>query len=110
MALILGACSAKSDEKSAAQAPAEQLIVWADADPDGGEAPLTVELSCDPLEEIDGAEYVWDPGDGSGEVEGQKVTHTYQRPGVYKARVTVTDARENRGEDDVRIDVELKQD
>jgi hypothetical protein len=35
------------------------------------------------------------------------VKHTYQRPGLYKARVSVTDEHGNRGEDEVQIDVEL---
>lgn len=106
-ALALAACGPKKPEVPPALNPIEQLIVWGDAEPEDGEAPLEVELFCDPLEDIDGPEFVWDPGDGSDKIEGQRVKHTYQRPGTYKARVTVTDAHGNRGEDEVMIDVEL---
>ena len=106
MALILGACSAKSDEKSAAQAPAEQLIVWADAEPDGGDAPLTVTFRCDPLGETGITSYEWDFGDGSPKVKEASPSHTYQKPGSYTARLVVGDAKGGKGEDDMVIDVE----
>jgi hypothetical protein len=105
--LALAGCTSRKAEIPSAQNPVEQLIVWGDAEPDSGEAPLEVELFVDPLEDIDSPEYSWDPGDGSDKVAGQKVKHTYARPGTYKARVTVTDADGNRGEDEVLIDVEV---
>lgn len=106
VAVAAAGCSSRAKDQGQALDPIEQIIVLADADPDIGEAPLTVELFCDPLEEIEEPRYSWDPGDGSDRLSGQRVQHTYRRPGVYQARVVVTDAQGNRGEDEIRIDVE----
>ncbi len=36
--------------------------------------------------------YVWDPGDGSGSLEGREVTHIYTAPGEYPAKVTASNS------------------
>jgi PKD repeat protein len=84
------------------------LTVAATAEPDRGEAPLTVDFSAEVYEgdEAREAKFEWDFGDGSSRARGAKVTHTYTKPGSYKARVLATDAYERRGEDEVIIDVE----
>lgn len=105
---FLGCAASQPDAEPTAD-PVEVLIVWADAEPDEGEAPLAVELFCDPLEVIEEPQYVWDPGDGSDRLEGQRVTHTYRRPGTYKARVVVRDNVGNVGDDEVSIDVDPSQ-
>jgi len=91
-----------------ADAPAKKadLIIWADADPDTGEAPLTVKFSADPLEEIQNPTYTWNFGDGSPEVAGGEATHTYTKPGTYTATLTARDSTGNSGTDQTQIDVE----
>ena len=110
---LAGCAAGNGDGKPAVslpedQAAIEQLIVWADAEPDVGEAPLAVELYCDPLEDIAEPRYSWDPGDGSDSLDGQRVEHTYARPGLYKARVRVRDRYGNIGDDTVEVEVEPK--
>ena len=83
-----------------------RLIVWADAEPDGGDAPLTVTFRCDPLGETGITSYEWDFGDGSPKVKEASPSHTYQKPGSYTARLVVGDAKGGKGEDDMVIDVE----
>lgn len=107
LACATSACAAWRTDPAAKAAPLEELIVWAEADPDEGQAPLSVELFCEPLEDIDQPQYSWDPGDGSDRLEGQQVKHTYRRPGTFKARVAVRDKAGNLGEDEVQIDVEI---
>lgn len=87
-------------------APDEELAVWADADPDLGEAPLAVQLSADPLEEIEQASYTWDFGDGSAPSGEQNPKHVYAKAGQYTARLTVKDAAGRIGTDEAQIDVE----
>jgi OOP family OmpA-OmpF porin len=62
------------------------------ATPPAGEPPLPVRLSAQGSTDEDGkiVSYVWDFGDGT-RGEGAQTSHTYQRPGRYAARVTVTD-------------------
>jgi hypothetical protein len=89
-----------------AQEAVQKLLVWADSDPDTGDAPLAVEFTCDPLEDIDTPKYSWDFGDGSPPSSEQNPKHTYQRPGDYVARVRVTDKDGNIGEDETQISVD----
>jgi hypothetical protein len=86
----------------------EQLLIWADGEPDDGAPPLAVTFTVDPLEDIDSPEYTWEFGDGSDTVEGAEVQHTYQRAGIFKARVRVRDANGNVGDDTVQIHVEAE--
>lgn len=79
------------------------LVIWAEADPDEGEAPLATLLTADPLEDIEGAQYSWDFGDGSPASTEQNPKHTYARPGEYTARVRVTDKDGNLGIDEVAV-------
>lgn len=63
------------------------------ADVSFGDSPLTVNfdgsLSSDP--DNDDLFYSWDFGDGYPPQAGLTVTHTYQNPGIYQARLTVND-------------------
>ncbi len=63
----------------------------ATATPASGEPPLRVDLmaqASDPDGRV--VSYAWDFGDGN-RGEGAQTSHTYERPGRYAARVTVTD-------------------
>lgn len=84
----------------------DDLIVWADAEPDSGPAPLTVKLSADPLGGMQNPVYTWEFGDGSPQAKGAEVTHTYTRPGSFTVLLTVTDDTGNSGTDKTQIDVE----
>ncbi len=37
--------------------------------------------------------YTWDFGDGTANVQGSRASHTYKKPGTYKATLSVNDAR-----------------
>lgn len=86
----------------------KKIILDSSADPDGGPAPLTVHFSAKPYddEEAVKAKYVWNFGDGSKAVREQNPTHTYKKPGEYKASVKVTNAAGQAGTDDFTITVE----
>lgn len=84
------------------------LTVAAAAEPDRGDAPLTVDFAAE-VYEGDAArdpEFVWDFGDGSRRVRGERTRHIYRKPGRYVARVQVSDRFGRRGEDEVEIFVE----
>lgn len=77
----------------------------ASATPTEGEAPLAVELRAvgnDPDGQV--VSYAWDLGDGSS-ATGSTVRHTYQTPGTYTARVTVTDDQGATGSGSARVRV-----
>ena len=83
------------------------LQIWCEAEPDEGPAPLTVTFSCEPLTgKAEVSRYVWDFGDDSDKVEGNKVTHTFDKPGRYTARAVGHGTEGQRDEDLVTIDVE----
>lgn len=74
------------------------FTVKASADPADGPAPLAVQFSGEVLPENKspaGYNFAWEFGDGSTS-EQQDPSHTYQQPGNYKARLTVTDTCGNR--------------
>ncbi|MGH3005210.1 MAG: ThuA domain-containing protein [Gaiellaceae bacterium] len=79
--------------------------VTASADPTQGTAPLAVEFSAEATDpEGQAVTYEWDFGDGQTG-SGQNVTHTYQNPGTYTAKVTATDEGGASGTDTVEIKV-----
>ena len=74
---------AASTMPAAAQSP----VVTASATPTFGQAPLRVTLAA----AGDATAYRWELGDGTI-AEGAVVEHTYERAGIYHARVTATSA------------------
>jgi PKD repeat protein len=83
-----------------------ELDVIAEADPDEGAPPLTVKLTAS-VEEEEGAPFTfkWDFGDGQTSTE-QNPEHTYTKVGEYTATLTVTNAKGNKGSDEIDIFVE----
>jgi PKD repeat protein len=81
-------------------------VAVASADPDNGNAPLTVQFSSDGSYDPDGAivAFAWDFGDGSSSSEANPV-HTYADAGSYDAVLTITDEDGNTGTATVTIDV-----
>jgi sugar lactone lactonase YvrE len=63
------------------------------ARPDRGRAPLQVTFDASDSSDRGGTvtSYRWDFGDG-GSGSGRVVTHTFERPGSFRVRLTVTDA------------------
>jgi PKD repeat protein len=96
-------------DPAAAEDPYEDsLVLLAEGEPDAGPAPLTVQFVVESLvvDEISGARYTWDFGDGSAKSTEAGPTHTYEKPGDYTATVGVVDANGERGWDEVDIIVE----
>ena len=65
------------------------------ATPTSGEAPLTVSFDASGSSDPDGtiAQYQWDfDNDGTPDATGVKAIHTYTKPGIYTAVLTVTDS------------------
>lgn len=65
------------------------FVLYLDAEPDEGGAPLEVAF----VAETDGgrgdASYTWNFGDGNTQDGGHLATHTYEEPGEYEATLTV---------------------
>jgi len=83
------------------------LIVWVSGEPDSGPVPLAVTFSAESLEEVfDNPSYEWDFGDGSPISKEAAPVHTYEKPGQYTARVTVTQVDGRSGQDETWVEVE----
>ena len=100
---LLGGIEITAGAASSAECNHQGPSVQAAADPQTGNAPLTVSLTSsgsDP--EGQTLVYSWDFGDG-GRAFGSSATHTYQQPGTYMAKVTVTDPDGSTGTAEVEI-------
>lgn len=86
----------------------DSLVLLADGEPDSGVAPLDVQFEVESLvvDEIGGAKYTWDFGDGSPKSNEASPKHTYQKPGEYTATIGIVDASGERGWDEVDIFVD----
>jgi glucose/arabinose dehydrogenase/PKD repeat protein len=82
-------------------------VARASATPTSGPAPLTVQFRGSDSSDSDGDEltYEWDFGDGSAHSSEPDPEHTYQDPGVYTARLRVTDPQGEAATESVRIQV-----
>jgi PKD repeat protein len=81
------------------------LMVWAEADPDEGEPPLTVQLTADISGGVGERTVKWDFGDGSPPSNEVNPKHTYEKPGTYRASVEVADSSGDSDSDYVDIEV-----
>ncbi len=81
-------------------------VAVASADPTSGQAPLSVNFSSAGSTDPDGTivAYAWNLGDGGSSSEANP-SHTYQTPGAYNARLTVTDDQGGTDSDQVTITV-----
>jgi PKD repeat protein len=81
------------------------LLAWAEGDPEDGKAPLAVEFKAD----IEGGKpplkYTWKFGDGSADSSEVNPKHTYERPGKYRADLSVSDSGGDSDSDYVEITV-----
>jgi PKD repeat protein len=83
-----------------------ELDVIAEAEPDEGAPPLKVQFTASVEEETGGPfSFAWDFGDGQKSTE-QNPVHTYEKVGEYTAALEVTNAKGNKGSDEIDIFVE----
>ena len=83
-----------------------ELDVIAEAEPDEGAPPLKVQFTGSVEEETGGPfTFQWDFGDGQKSTE-QNPGHTYEKVGEYTATLTVTNAKGQKGTDEIDIFVE----
>jgi len=85
---------------------AYELDVIAEAEPDEGPPPLTVQFRGY-VEEDDGGpwRFAWDFGDGTTSTE-QNPSHTYDPVGDYTATLTATDRAGHTGTDEIDVFVD----
>jgi hypothetical protein len=85
--------------------PVETMIIWSNANPTTGKAPLEVNFSADPPAGAKAPVYNWDFGDGSAAAQGASVSHTFAKTGIYRVVLKVSDGGTGLGEDELRIKV-----
>ena len=95
----------KGDVEKMPKEPVETIIVWSDASPTHGKAPLAVTFTVDPPEGVASPAYTWTFSDGTT-ASGAKVSHTFTTAGVQKAMLKVTSAKGDLGLDELRVKVE----
>jgi hypothetical protein len=95
----------KKDMLNVPKQPIETVIVWSEAKPTSGAAPLKVAFVADPPPDVTDAFYSWDFGDGSAPITGQAVSHTFAKPGVYRVLLKVSNTAGTLGQDELRIKV-----
>jgi hypothetical protein len=101
---LRGEKNIKQEVENVPNQPVETTIIWADAKPTNGAAPLTVAFSVDPPDGVSDPVYTWQFGDGSNGT-GQSVSHTFGKPGIYQVLLKVTNASGALGQDELRIKV-----
>jgi hypothetical protein len=99
-----GEKSVKGDMDKVPNEPVETIIIWSEASPTSGKAPLAVSFTADPPHGVDNPTYTWTFSDG-GSATGQTVSHTFATPGIHKAMLTVTSAKGDLGLNELRIKV-----
>ena len=100
---VLGGIEITAGAASSPECANEGPSVQAAADPQTGNAPLTVSFTSSGTDP-DGQAlvYSWDFGDG-GRAFGQNATHTYLEAGTYMAKVTVTDPDGGTGTAEIEV-------
>ena len=95
----------KKDMEAAPKQPVETIIVWSEASPTHGKAPLDVSFTAEAPEGVANPTYTWTFSDG-GTATGAKASHTFKAPGVQRAMLKVTSPKGDLGLDEQRIKVE----
>jgi len=80
-------------------------MVWAEAEPDEGAPPLSVQLKADVSGGQGERKLKWDFGDGSPPSSELNPTHKYEKAGTYRASVEVSDGTGDSDSDYVDIEV-----
>lgn len=89
-----------------AEAPAEELYVDLEGDPDEGAPPLTVKWTSTVEDGTPPYTYKWDFGDGSPVSTEANPTHVYQKEGEFTATLDVSDSKGVKGSEEYDILVE----
>ena len=100
-----GEKSLKKEMEKVPNQPVETIIVFSEAKPTSGAAPLTVAFTADPPQTISNPTYTWQFGDGGATSTGQSVSHTFTKPGIYKVVLKITSPAGDLGLDEQRIKV-----
>jgi hypothetical protein len=95
----------KGDMEKMPKEPVETIIVWSEASPTHGKAPLAVTLTAEAPDAVANPSFTWTFSDG-GTATGAKVSHTFSAPGVQRAMLKVTSPKGDLGLDEQRIKVE----
>ncbi len=82
------------------------LIAWADVDTDEGKAPLGVQFKADVEGGKPPLKYVWKFGDGTPDSTDSNPKHSYEKPGKYRADLSVTDSSGDSDSDYVELEVQ----
>jgi PKD domain len=85
---------------------AAPLLAWADGSPEEGSAPLTVEFKADIEGGTPPLKYQWSFGDGTPNAAEPNPKHTYEKPGKYRADLSVTDSAGDSDSDYLEIEVQ----
>lgn len=83
----------------------EILMVWAEAEPDEGAPPLSVQLKADVSGGQGERKLKWDFGDGSPPSSELNPVHKYEKAGTFRASVEVSDGTGDSDSDYVDIEV-----
>ncbi len=81
------------------------LLAWADASPEEGDAPLSVEFKADVEGGTPPLKYAWKFGDGTPDSSEPNPKHTYDKPGKYRADLQVNDSAGDEDADYIDIEV-----
>jgi PKD repeat protein len=99
------AAAATAPAAAEAEEDEEILMVWAEAEPEEGPPPLTVQLKADISGGKGDRKIKWDFGDGSPPSSDVNPTHTYQKAGSFRASVEVGDGTGDSDSDYVDVEV-----
>jgi PKD repeat protein len=103
------AAPAAAPAAPAAEAPAEELYVDLEGDPDEGAPPLTVKWTSTVEDGTPPYTYKWDFGDGSAPSTDANPTHVYQKEGEFTTTLSVTDSKGLAGSEEYDILVEKEE-
>ena len=103
------AAPAAAPAAPAAEAPAEELYVDLEGDPDEGAPPLTVKWTSTVEDGTPPYTYKWDFGDGSAPSTDANPTHVYQKEGEFTTTLSVTDSKGLTGSEEYDILVEKEE-
>jgi len=82
----------------------DEIGLWVEGHPDDGDAPLKVLLTAEAVygddEDMQGAKYLWDFGDGSPPSTEERPVHWYRKRGAYTVTAKVVDGKGRKGIDD----------
>ena len=92
-------------EKKAEEEEAAPLLAWADASPEEGQAPLTIEFKADVEGGKPPLKYTWAFGDGTPDSNEANPKHVYEKAGKFRADLTVNDSAGDSDTDYIEIEV-----